>query len=395
MVWSALKDCKSRRKSIAILWLDLANAYGSVPHQLIAFALRRYGVPEDWINLVLNYYDGLWSRSTTSSATSHWFRYELGIFAGCTISVILFIAAFNIIIEFVAADKLSRYRLANGNLLPLLRAFMDDLSVMTTSVPDGITACSRVDIVLDWARMKAKAVKSRSCVIKSGRSLHIEPFSVNKEPIPSIQRNPVKTLGRIYDGNLSDRQAKIDLGVQIKSCLRTVDKSLLAGVMKLFTYQHTLLPRVSWPIMIYDVAMSWVEKYERSINVSLRKWLGVSKNLTSVALFSTDSPLPLPLSSLTLEFKKRKVGALFQLSSSVDPNVSENVPKLSTGRKWNVSSELQDARSDIQVAKLIGNVCSGKGGLGSRVNRPKQMKNFIGDRVRHYYNQLFHAKAVQ
>ena len=39
MVWSALKDCKSRKKSIAILWLDLANAYGSVPHKLIEFAL--------------------------------------------------------------------------------------------------------------------------------------------------------------------------------------------------------------------------------------------------------------------------------------------------------------------------------------------------------------------
>ena len=395
MVWSALKDCKSKRQSIAILWLDLANAYGSVPHQLIAFALRRYGVPEDWINLVLNYYDGLWSRSTTGSATSQWFRYELGIFAGCTISVILFIAAFNIIIEFVAAGNLSRYRLANGNLLPLLRAFMDDLSIMTTSVPNGSIACNRVDIVLNWARMKAKASKSRSCVIHSGRSLNIEPFSINSEVIPSIQRNPVRTLGRIYDGNLNDRQAKLDLGVQVKSYLRTVDKSLLAGVMKLFTYQHSLLPRVSWPIMIYDVAISWVERYERSINVYLRKWLGVSKNLTSVALFSTDAPLPLPISSLTLEFKKRKVGALLQLNSSSDPSVSGNVPKLSTGRKWDVSSELQAAESDIQVARLVGKVCQGKGGLGSQVSRPKQQKNLIGDRVKHNHNQLLHAKAVQ
>ena len=74
MVWSALQDCKSTRKSIAVLWLDLANAYGSVPHQLIAFALRRYGVPEKWIRLVLNYYDGLWSRSSTASSTSQWMR---------------------------------------------------------------------------------------------------------------------------------------------------------------------------------------------------------------------------------------------------------------------------------------------------------------------------------
>ena len=147
--------------------------------------------------------------------------------------------------------------------------------------------------------------------------------------------------------------------------------------------------------MIYDVVISWVEKYERSINVFLRKWLGVSKNLSAVALFSKDTPLPLPISSLSLEYKKRKVGALLQLNSSMDSNVSENVPRLSTGRKWDVNSELQAAECDIQVAKLVGKVCVGKGGLGSRVERPKKTKNLVGDRVKSNYNQSLYAKAVQ
>ena len=272
---------------------------------------------------------------------------------------------------------------------------MDDLSVMTTTVVDGVTACNRVDVVLEWARMKAKAVKSRSCVIQSGRSLDIEPFSVNGDVIPSIQRNPVKTLGRMYDGKLTDKNAKLQLGQQLKSYLRTVDKCLLTGRQKIFTYQHTLLPRISWPIMIYDVVISWVDKYERSINVFLRKWLGVSKNLSAVALFSKDTPLPLPISSLSLEYKKRKVGALLQLNSSMDPNVSENVPRLTTGRKWDVTSELQAAECDIRVAKLVGKVCVGKGGVGSRVERPKKTKNLVGDRVKSNYNQSLHAKAVQ
>ena len=32
MVWAALKDARSKRRSLSIIWLDLANAYGSVPH---------------------------------------------------------------------------------------------------------------------------------------------------------------------------------------------------------------------------------------------------------------------------------------------------------------------------------------------------------------------------
>ena len=30
----------------------------------IVFALRRYSVPEDWIDLIMAYYDGLWGKTT-------------------------------------------------------------------------------------------------------------------------------------------------------------------------------------------------------------------------------------------------------------------------------------------------------------------------------------------
>ena len=70
MVRAALKDAHSKRRSLSIIWLDLANAYGSVPHMLILFALRRYKIPEDWITLVIKYYDGLWGRTSASGVAS-------------------------------------------------------------------------------------------------------------------------------------------------------------------------------------------------------------------------------------------------------------------------------------------------------------------------------------
>ena len=73
IVWAALKDAWSKRRSLSILWLDLANAYGSVPHMLILFAWRRYKIPEDWITLVIKYYDGLWRRTSASGVVSDWY----------------------------------------------------------------------------------------------------------------------------------------------------------------------------------------------------------------------------------------------------------------------------------------------------------------------------------
>ena len=72
MVWAALKDARSKRGSLSIIWLYLANAYRSVPHVLILFALRRYKIPEDWINLVIKYYNRLWGRTSASGVASDW-----------------------------------------------------------------------------------------------------------------------------------------------------------------------------------------------------------------------------------------------------------------------------------------------------------------------------------
>ena len=83
MVWHALKEARARKSNLAIIWLDIAHAYGSIPHKLIAFALHRYGVSPQWIRLLETYYKGIFSKSFSESATSAWHRYQRGIFAGC------------------------------------------------------------------------------------------------------------------------------------------------------------------------------------------------------------------------------------------------------------------------------------------------------------------------
>ena len=63
MVWAALKEAKSKNLSLAMIWLDIANAYGSIPHKLIIFALFWYGVSPKWIHLIETYYCGILSKS--------------------------------------------------------------------------------------------------------------------------------------------------------------------------------------------------------------------------------------------------------------------------------------------------------------------------------------------
>ena len=70
MVWHALKEARTHKSTLATIWLVIANAYGSIPHKLIIFVLRRYDVSPQQIRLVENYYERIFSKSFSESATS-------------------------------------------------------------------------------------------------------------------------------------------------------------------------------------------------------------------------------------------------------------------------------------------------------------------------------------
>ena len=81
-------------------------------------------------------------------------------------SVILFISTFNVILEYVSQAGLLRYSLSTRKSMPVLRVFIDDESLMATSVPASRIALQRTVVALKWARMKLKPKKSGSLVIK-------------------------------------------------------------------------------------------------------------------------------------------------------------------------------------------------------------------------------------
>ena len=85
--------------------------------------------------------------------------------------------------------------------------------------------------------------------------------------------------------------------------LKKIDKSPFTGFMKAWALVHILIPQVQWDIMIYSILLKIVEELERKQSVLIRKWLGLAKHLTNVALFSKDVPITLPVRSLVDVFK--------------------------------------------------------------------------------------------
>ena len=52
VVSQLIREAKKERKNLVVTWLDIANAYGSIPHKFIFKALREAHMPEDVVQLV-------------------------------------------------------------------------------------------------------------------------------------------------------------------------------------------------------------------------------------------------------------------------------------------------------------------------------------------------------
>ena len=98
-IWDTIQEAKKNGKDLNVVWLDLANAYGSVPHELLFKAMDFFHIPAKIQAVMRNYYNKFQMRFTTESFTTDWHQLEVGIGAGCTISVIWFVLAMEMILR--------------------------------------------------------------------------------------------------------------------------------------------------------------------------------------------------------------------------------------------------------------------------------------------------------
>ena len=99
VITELIREAKEDKGNLAKVWLDLANAYGSVPHRLIERAMVQYHIPNKIQDIILRYYSNIKVHFTTGTFTTKYQRLEKGIVTGCTVSVILFVMAINLIIK--------------------------------------------------------------------------------------------------------------------------------------------------------------------------------------------------------------------------------------------------------------------------------------------------------
>ena len=246
---------------------------------------------------------------------------------------------------------------------------------------------------------EVKTKKSRSLVLKQGKLVDFH-FTLCGKEIPTIQEQPVKSLGRWYTEDLRDTKRVEETSKQINEGLNSIDKCGLPGKLKLWCLQYGLMPRIMWPLTVYEVAMTHVEAMERSINRRVKKWLGVPCSLTNVAIHSKCTKLILPTRSLVEEYKVTKARSYMTLRDSNDPIVKCIQPDVKSGRKWTASTAVEEAESRLKHKEMVGATQVGRQGLGLTTHKwwssssDKDRRAMVSQEIREAEEEIRIAKAV-
>ena len=124
-----LKDAFSE---LHVIWLELANAYGSVPHHLIRIALEFFNFPSKVGEIIMKYFNSAFMKFTVKNYSNKLQALEIDIMRGCVISPLLFVLDMELILR--GAANTSKGVMKKEHLtLPPSRAFMDDITILVPS----------------------------------------------------------------------------------------------------------------------------------------------------------------------------------------------------------------------------------------------------------------------
>jgi len=127
---NVIKHANIKKKSCAILFLDISNAFGNINLPSLYKILEIYNVDPNYIAYVKEFYSNFQYYVNNEGLIDETFNWSNGLIQGCAMSPLLFVSVLNYILMYI--DKEYKYIYGYdfaGNIRMLLTAYIDDICI--------------------------------------------------------------------------------------------------------------------------------------------------------------------------------------------------------------------------------------------------------------------------
>ncbi|KAJ8865481.1 hypothetical protein PR048_033774 [Dryococelus australis] len=316
---AAIDDSRQRRRQLAVAWLDLENAFGSIPHPYLDHILLTMGVPAVLRHTIADLYTGGSTRMRTPAVHTEPIPIEAGVRQGCPLSPVLFNLGMEPLIRSRARQAENRgYQLAGQHHSVL--AYADDLAVLARGPQDLQALSDTATRVARWAGLK---FKPRKCA-----SLHLRERG--GRPTIHVDETPIRALAEgegyrhlgVPTGYRAAQTPEEDIQ-RLRADIARIDQSLLAPWQKIDATRVFLLSRMQFILRGGRVRKTALAAFDRDVWALVKRWLNLPHRATPLMahVARTDGGAGiLPLGDLC---DTHSIAHAFRILSYKDPDISE------------------------------------------------------------------------
>ena len=161
--------------------------------------------------------------------------------------------------------------------------YADDVCLIS-NLPAG---CQHLlDVVqrwLEWSCLKAKVPKCHEMSLQASTGKTVNPnLTLGGEAIPEFDGS----WGMSVWLHINNSTAKTTLVDDLKRMLEAVDKAPVTRQQKLRLYKQGICPRVSWPLLVEEFPVTWLERHLQPLTTRfLKRWTGLACCSNTAILF--------------------------------------------------------------------------------------------------------------
>ena len=389
LLQTALEDSRRRGSELCIAWLDLANAFGSVPHSHIFGTLELLGMPASLLDVVGDLYSGCVTQAMTTVGLTDDIPILSGVKQGCPLSPVIFDLAMEPIVRaLLDRQEALGYRLfqQGGEGVPVsILAYAVDLSLV---VKDEWALQTLLNLAVEVANWSGLQFSPRKCATfhvgrrSGGRQGTVDSsFTIEDSPIPSLREGQhYRHLG--VPTGFRSQQTPTDTIIGIGDDLDRINASLLAPWQKLDAVRTFLLPRLDFLLRGADVAVTPLNDLDRRIKTFAKRCLFLPKRASNEPVYLLPSQGGAGLLPLRDVRYALTVAQGFRLLSSPNPLV-RTVAWVSLRDVVGRKQGLEPSNEDL-IAYLNGSG-SGEGGPRSFWARVRRSTIELSKRTQGYW----------
>jgi hypothetical protein len=323
---SLVLDAKRHQKNLFVAWLDLRNAFGSVPHEVISLTLSHLGVPDPIVNLVKNIYTNATTEINTPAGITPGIPIHAGVKQGCPLSPILFNLCIEIIIRAIASKghDTGPVKHYNGEISVL--AYADDL-VLLTKTKDKLqllldAASTSANLIgLDFRPDKCASL-SMTYSNKCDGNIQINNLNVQDKAIPALKEHEHYRYLGVPIGMIRDVDNLDSLVDDLCNDLDRISNSLLAPWQKLDAIRTFVQPCLTFALRAGEPQKASLTKYRRKLIEVVRSICHLPLRATTHIIFASTKAGGLGFQDPYDEVDVQTVVQAIKMLSSKDPFVS-------------------------------------------------------------------------